>query len=60
MDVGVQVDFGFSFHAVPTIDTVLYFEGLDGRDGGKQRGLRTQVQIGQTKLIFEYQKSSNT
>ena len=24
---GVQMDFGFSFDAVPTMDTVLYFRG---------------------------------
>ena len=28
---GVQMDFGFSFDAVPTIDTVLYFRVDKGR-----------------------------
>ena len=27
---GVQMDFGFSFDAVPTIDTVLYWSNRDG------------------------------
>ena len=30
-NVGDQIDFGFSFDAVPTIDTVLYFRRLGWR-----------------------------
>ena len=34
---GIQMDFGFSFDAVPTIDTVLYFKGSMKEDGDGQR-----------------------
>ena len=34
---GVQMDFGFSFDAVPTIDTVLYFRGSRKEDGDRWR-----------------------
>ena len=36
-DDGVQMDFGFSFDAVPTIDTVLYFRVETKEDGGGWR-----------------------
>ena len=32
-DDGVQTDFGFSFNAVPTVDTVLYFRRQTKEDG---------------------------
>ena len=32
-DGGVQTDFGFSFDAAPTIDTVLYFRVETKEDG---------------------------
>ena len=38
-DVGdgkVQTDFGFSFDAAPTIDTVLYFRVEMKEDGGRR------------------------
>ena len=42
-DDGVRMDFGFSFNAAPTIDTVLYFrremkeDGVDLRDTSSSR-----------------------
>ena len=58
-DGGVQTDFGFSFNAAPTIDTVLYFR-RQTKEGGvwmEEDGddLKTQVQVEQAKLIFELQ-----
>ena len=35
-DGGVQTDFGFSFDAVPTTDTVLYFR-VEGGGRGRRR-----------------------
>ena len=55
----VQMDFGFSFDAAPTIDTVLYFRGQTkgDRDGQSQMEMtqEAQVQVEQAKLIFELQ-----
>ena len=36
-DGGVQTDFGFSFDAAPTIDTVLYFRVEMKEDGDGRR-----------------------
>ena len=40
-DGGVQTDFGFSFNAAPTTDTVLYFRVKTKEDGGGRR--RTEL-----------------
>ena len=47
------MDFGFSFDAVPTIDTVLYIRRSTKEDRGD---LKTQVQVEQAESIFELQR----
>ena len=50
-DVGGQTEFGFSFDAVPSIDTVLYFRGSIGNREAWR--LETRVQVEQAKSIFK-------
>ena len=54
--VGVQMDFSFSIDAVPTLDTVLDFRGLNEGGWRRMEETKSNVQIEQVKSIFKLQK----